>query len=110
MLVGGAFLAGVVATVLVVLFATSGHKYDEDAHRAAVEEFIGHEVADWDAYREVVQEVCEEDESGFGMFIAVTADKEGLEGLALTKIDIQHACPDREEEFDEVLDSLPIGS
>lgn len=104
-----AFVAGIAVTVLVVWIVGSGHTYDEDAHRAAVEDSLGHQVEDWDAYRDVIQEVCAEDETGFGLFIAITADEDGLEGLDRLKIDIQHVCPDREEEFDETVDSLPIG-
>lgn len=96
-----AVLTGVLALGVVVGIAVAGagHRYDEAAHRAAVEELLasqGRTVEDWDTLRDLAHETCDDtDTFGLNLQAAVYLDNGGADDLELMLLDIEHVCPDR---------------
>lgn len=97
-LAGSALIAIVVS---VVLYANR-FQYDEEAHQNVVEAYIGHPVADWDAYRDVTFEACDFDEDTFELYVLMEQDPSRLQ------LDVQYACPDRMDEFTDITGYEPF--
>lgn len=93
--------AGVLALGVAVGIAVAGtgHRYDEAAHRAAVEDLLesqGRTVEDWDTLRDLAHEACDETDAwSLNLQAAVYLDNGGSDDLELMLLGIEHACPDR---------------
>jgi hypothetical protein len=99
-------LAGSAAALIAVMVAVGLYanrfQYDEEAHQNVVEAYIGHPVADWDAYRDVTFEACAFDEDTFELFVLMEQD------LPRLQLDIQYACPNRMDEFTDITGLQPF--
>ncbi|MEJ7832634.1 MAG: hypothetical protein WKF79_06950 [Nocardioides sp.] len=94
--------------VLAVAGVFSGeHEVDEAAWEASLEEDLGYQAEDFPALRDTfVDDICKEDETDFGYFVAWTDGKQSPDWL---RTNIRYACPDRLPELEETLASLPNG-
>lgn len=89
-------VAAIIGVVVSVALYVNRFQYDEAAHQRVVEAYLGHSVADWDAYRDSTMEACDFDEDTFELYVTMQDD------LALLQLDIKYACPDRMDEFTEL--------
>lgn len=110
LLVAGAFVSGVgVSTAVALAVNSDSFEYDESAHQRVMEAYYGEEtIKDWDAYRDVVLEVCADDEDAFAAYVWVTMDREGDYGLSALQLDVEYACPHRMGEFTELTGYEPL--
>lgn len=91
--------AAVVA--LVLLLAGCGDQVDEVGWRTDVEAVIGQPIADWPAYRDVWLDVCDDDDAGFGSFMAVSLD--GGDTPEFLRANVRGGCPERGDELNGLL-------
>lgn len=97
-------LATVAAVCAFTVAATGcGHKIDEKAWRSADEAILGQPIADWPKYKSVVLDICDDDETQFGMDIAVQLDNATSADMtkALLRSDIKYACPKRSDDLEK---------
>lgn len=86
----------IVAVAASLLLYANRFEYDEQAHRNVIEGYGG-PVADWDAYREAVFEACAFDEETFEVYVLMEQEPARLQ------LDIEYACPDRMDEFTDII-------
>lgn len=94
-------LAAAAALVVVALAGCGGPDVNETQWQADVERDIGHPIDDWVQYRDVWLDVCDEDEDGFGLFMAVSLDNGSTADQLRTNV--RHACPDRLADLEDAL-------
>lgn len=98
------------AAGVVVLLSGCGAAYDEEAHRADTADAIGvDELGDdqWASAVEAAEGTCEADESVFALNIGLALDSDDPEGhLGLIRTGVEHMCPERTGELEDVLAGL----
>lgn len=102
-ILAGSAAAVLIAIVVSVALYANRFQYDEGAHQNVVEAYLGHPVADWDAYRDVTFEACAFDEDTFELYVIMEED------LSRLQLDIEYACPDRMDEFTDITGIQPFG-
>ena len=101
-----------VALAAVLVLATGCSSYDEDAHRSAVADVLGVEPGEMDAQtwkelREAADTTCESDERMFALDASViSAGGDPARDLSVRRVHIQHVCPDRLTEHDDLVRGL----
>lgn len=94
----------IAAAVALLLAGCGGQDIDEDKWRADVERDTGSPVADWEKYRDVWLDVCDDDEDGFSTYMAVALD--GGDSWDSLRTNVANACPDRLGELEELRSDL----
>lgn len=99
----------VLASVAAVLLLTGcGSPSGEDAHRAAAAAALGRDQltdTTWAEIQSEAESTCEEEEGVFALATTMTAEDDAE--LALRRVNVEHVCPDRLAELDEVVAGLP---
>ncbi|KOX20859.1 hypothetical protein [Nocardiopsis sp. NRRL B-16309] len=101
------------AMTAVLLALTAGcSAYDEDAHRSDVADVLGvdpDEMDDqtWQELRETADTVCASDERQFSLGATALSDGgDPARALSVRRVHVEHVCPDRLDEYDDVVRGL----
>lgn len=101
------------AALAAVLLLTAGcSRYDEDAHRSDVAGVLGVEPGEmddqtWQELREAAETACGSDERKFALDASVlAAGGDPARDLTVRRAHIEHVCPDRLEEHDDLVRGL----
>lgn len=87
---------------VLALGACGGHEIDREEWKADLSE-AGLTVVDWPQYEDAAKNICDFDEETFSYTVALAMDDGMTEHL---RIDVEHVCPDREDELNETIGSL----
>lgn len=87
------------AVGLLAVTACSGHTYDQDAHRQALEDHGLPAAEDMGGVTATMESACASDDPALFVFDFLN---EGGSPEAL-RIGVEHVCPDRVEEFETAL-------